>query len=76
MRNLLLGIILGSALTTGLVFAGDYLGAGGHGNYLGQSETQQILQDIRTREFLETVQMNRQNYLDQQVQDAGKLPCR
>ena len=76
MKNLVIGFIVGSTLMAGLVFAGDYLGTGGHGNYLGQSETQQILQDIRTREFLETVQMNRQNYLDQQVRDAGKLPCR
>ncbi len=67
MKNLLLGIIFGSTLTAGLVGAGDYL---------HPSETQTILNDIRVREALETINMQRQNYLDQQVREAGKTPCR
>lgn len=75
MNNLLLGILLGSALTTALVGATDYLG-GSTGSYLRPSETQAILGDTRIRQALETIEMQRQNYLDQQVRDAGKLPCR
>ena len=76
MRNLLLGIILGSVLTTAAVgAASDYLGTGG-GNYLSNNETQAILGEIRIREALETANFARQNYLDQQVRDAGKAPCR
>ncbi len=67
MRNLLLGVLIGSALTAALVEAGDYL---------HPSETQQILSEIRTREAMESIQMQRQNYLDQQVDRAGKAPCR
>ena len=68
MRNLLLGVLIGSALTAALVEAGDYL---------HPSETLQILSEFRIREALETIQMQRQNYLDAQVRDAGKLlPCR
>ena len=53
MRNLLLGIILGSVLTTAAVgAASDYLGTGG-GNYLKGNETQAILGEIRIREALE-----------------------
>jgi hypothetical protein len=65
-----LGILIGSALTAATVGAGDYL----YPQY--ENETQAILGDIRVREALETIQMQRQNYLDQQVRDAGKLPCR
>lgn len=75
MRNLLLGVLIGSMLTTAVVGAADYLGTGS-GNYLSPNETQAILGEIRVREALETIQMQRQNYLDQQVRDAGKLPCR
>ena len=75
MRNLIFGIIIGSALSAGIVGAGDYLGTGG-GNYLSQNETQAILGDIRVREALETINMQRQNYLDQQIANAGKAPCR
>ena len=67
MRNLLLGILIGSALTTATVGAGDYL---------HPSETQAVLGEIRTREALETIQMQRQNYLDGQIRDAAKIPCR
>ena len=74
MRNLLLGILIGSALTTATVGAADYLGGGS--NYLTPNETQAVLGEIRTREALETIQMQRQNYLDGQVRDAGKAPCR
>ena len=74
MRNLVLGIIIGSALTTAVVGAADYLGNAG-GGYLSQNETEAVLGEIRTREALETIQMMRQNYLDQQVRNAGKLPC-
>lgn len=74
MRKVLLGVVLGSTLTAGLVGAGDYLGTGG-GNYLHQNEVQSTLSDIRLREALETIQLQRQHYLDQQVRDAGKLPC-
>lgn len=74
MRNLLLGILIGSALTTAVVGAGDYLHNGS--GYMNQNDTQATLGEIRTREALETIQMQRQNYLDQQVRDAGKLPCR
>jgi hypothetical protein len=75
MRNLLLGVIIGSVLTTITVGAADYLGTG-HGSYLQPNEAQTIIGEIRMREALETIQMQRQNYLDQQVRDAGKLPCR
>ena len=75
MRNLILGILLGSALTAGIVGAGDYLGPGGNG-YLHPSETQAILGEIRVREALESIQMQRQNYLDQQINTLGKAPCR
>ena len=76
MNRLILGIIIGATLTTAVVGAGDYLGTGG-GNYLPHNETQAILGEIRIREALETIQMQRQNYLDQQVRDSGKLlPCR
>lgn len=75
MRNLLLGVLIGSAFTAATVGAGDYLGTGG-GNYLSNNETQAILGEIRIREALETANMARQNYLDQQVRDAGKAPCR
>lgn len=74
MRNILLGIVLGSTLTTVTVGAADYLGTGG--SYLHPNETQALLNDIRVREALETIQMGRQNYLDGQVRDAGQLPCR
>ena len=74
MRNILLGIMIGSVLTTVTVGAADYLGTGG--GYLHPNETQALLNDIRVREALETIQMGRQNYLDQQVRDAGQLPCR
>ncbi len=69
MRKLTLGIIIGSVLTTIIVGAADYLGAG------GSDETQAVLGEIRIREALETIQMGRQNYLDGQVHDAGKWPC-
>jgi hypothetical protein len=73
MRKLTLGIIIGYVLTTVLttiiVGAADYLGAG------GSDETQAVLGEIRIREALETIQMGRQNYLDGQVHDAGKWPC-
>ena len=75
MKNLLLGIIIGSVLTTAVVGATDYLGTGG-GNYLSQNETQAILGEIRIREALETINMQRQNYLDQQINTMGKTPCR
>ena len=75
MNNLLLGIVLGSTLTAGLVGAGDYIGTGG-GSYLSQNETQAILGEIRIREALETLNMQRQNYLDQQINTMGKTPCR
>jgi hypothetical protein len=74
MKNLILGIILGSALTAAVGGAADYLGTGG--SYLHPSETQAILGEIRVREALETIQLQRQNYLDQQVRDAGRVPCR
>lgn len=76
MKNLTLGILIGSVMTTALVGAADYLG-GGNGHYLtpGQ-EIQGILADTRVRQALETIEMQRQDYLDQQVRDAGKLPCR
>ena len=75
MKNLLLGAIIGSVLTTAVVGAADYLGTGG-GNYLSQNETQVILGEIRIREALETINMQRQNYLDQQIGTMGKTPCR
>jgi len=75
MLNLLLGIIIGSALTTAVVGATDYLG-NIDGGYLSHSETQAVLGETRTREALETIQMQRQNYLDEQVKGAGKAPCR
>ena len=75
MRNLLLGIVIGSCLTAGVVGAGDYLGTGGN-SYLHPSETQAILGEIRIREALETINMQRQNYLDQQIANIGKAPCR
>ncbi len=75
MKQLILGILIGSALTAAVAGAGDYLGAAG-GNYLSPNETQAILGEIRVREALETIQMQRQTYLDQQVRDAGKLPCK
>jgi hypothetical protein len=74
MKNLMLGIILGSALTAAVGGAADYLGTGG--SYLHPSETQAILGEIRVRQALETIEMQRQNYLDGQVRDAGRLPCR
>ncbi len=49
MRNLMLGIILGSTLTAGLVGAGDYLESGAN-SYLHPSETQAILSEILVRE--------------------------
>ena len=77
MKNLILGIILGSILTAAMVGAGDYLGTGGSGGYLHPSETQAILGEIRVREALETINMQRQNYLDQQVTNLGKsAPCK
>jgi hypothetical protein len=75
MKNLLLGILIGSALTTMTVGAADYLNTGG-ASYLYPNETQAILGEIRVREALETIQMQRQNYLDQQVRDAGRVPCK
>jgi hypothetical protein len=61
MKQLLLGVLIGSALTTVTVGAGDYLGIGG--SYLHpHNETQAILNEIRVREALETIQMQRQNY--------------
>lgn len=75
MNNLVIGFLLGSVLTAGAVAAGDsYLGTGS-GSYLHPSETQVILGEIRVREALETINMQRQNYLDQQIHTAGKLPC-
>lgn len=74
MTHLLLGIVLGSVLTTVTVGAADYLGTGG--SYLHPNETQAILGDIRIREALETIQLQRQHYLDGQVHDAGQSPCR
>ena len=71
----MLGIILGSTLTAGLVGAGDYLGSGAN-SYLHPSETQAILSEIRVREAQETINMQRQNYFDQQINNAGKVPCR
>lgn len=76
MKNLMLGIIFGSALTAAVVGAGDYLGTGGSGGYLHPSETQVILGEIRVREALETINMQRQNYLDQQINNLGKAPCK
>ena len=75
MRNLILGMLLGSALTAVGVGAADYLGTGSN-SYLHPSETQSILGEIRIREALETLNMQRQNYLDQQINNAGKAPCR
>lgn len=75
MRNLLLGVLIGSCLTAGIVGAGDYLSTGG-GNYLSNNETQAILGEIRTRQALETLDMMRRNYLDQQVNEMGRTPCR
>lgn len=69
MHNLLLGILIGSALTTMTVGAGDYL-------HSTPQEAQSILSETRLRQALETIEMGRQNYLDGQVRDAGKLPCR
>ncbi len=69
MRQLLLGIVLGSTLTAVMVQAGDYLRP-------GHSSVQETLSDTRIRQALETIQAQRQDYLDQQVRDAGKLPCR
>jgi hypothetical protein len=74
MKNLILGIILGSALTAAVGGAADYLGAGR--SYLHPNETQAILGEIRVREALETIQIQRQNYIDQQVRDSGRVPCR
>ena len=74
MKTFILGLVLGSALTTAVVGAQSYLGTGG-GNYLAYNETQAILGEIRIREALETVQMLRQHYLDQQIANAGKTPC-
>ena len=74
MKNLLLGIVIGSCLTGVGVGAGDYLSTGGN-NYLHPSETQSILGEIRIREALETINMQRQNYLDQQIANMGKMPC-
>jgi hypothetical protein len=71
MKNFMLGIIIGSLLTAvGAGFAADYLHSSG-GSY---SNEQAIIGEIRIREALETIQMGRQNYLDGQVRDAGKLP--
>ena len=75
MKNLILGMLLGSALTAAGVGAADYLGTSG-GNYLSNNETQVILGEIRIREALETINIQRQNYLDQQVREAGEMPCR
>ena len=75
MRNLLLGIILGSVLTTAAVGAADYLGTGS-GNFLHPSDVQSTLGEIRVREALESIQLQRQYLADQQVREAGKLPCR
>ena len=75
MRNILLGIVIGSCLTTALVGAGDYLGTGSN-SYLHPSETQAILGEIRTRQALETLDMMRRNYLDQQINEMGRAPCR
>ena len=75
MRNLILGVLLGSCLTAGIVGAGDYLGTGSN-SYLHPSETQAILGEIRVREALETINMQRQNFLDQQINTMGKTPCR
>ena len=75
MKNLLLGVLIGSTLTAGLVGAADYLNGTGS-NYLHPSETQAILGEIRVREALETINMQRQNYLDQQISTMGKTPCR
>ncbi len=76
MKNLTLGILIGSILTTALVGAGDYLGAG-NGHYLSsEQQVQGILGETRFRQALESIEMGRQNYLDGQVRDAGKLPCR
>lgn len=67
MKGLWLGILIGSCLTTAMGWAADYL---------YPNETQAILGEIRTREALESIQMQRQNYLDRQVDEAGKVPCR
>ena len=75
MKHLMLGIIIGAFLTTAAVGAADYLGTGG-GHYLKGNETQAILGEIRVREALETVNLMRQNYLDNQVREAGRVPCR
>ena len=75
MRNLLLGIILGSLLTTAAVGAADYLGTGS-GNFLHPSDVQSTLGEIRVREALESIQLQRQGYLDNQVNQMGKAPCR
>ena len=75
MKNLLIGVFIGSLLTTAIVGAGDYLSTGGN-NYLHPSETQAILGEIRIREALETINLQRQNFLDQQIANAGTAPCR
>ena len=74
MKNLVLGIILGSVLTTLGVGAADYL-APSSSNYLHTNEFQSVLGEIRTREALETIQMYRQDYLDNTVHEAGRTPC-
>ena len=78
MKNLMLGIILGSVLTTIGVGAADYLGTTGPG-YLGRSSDQQLLDYIRGRQGLENLdamrRMAEQNQLDHQL-DHLKPPCR
>ena len=74
MKTFILGLIMGSLLTAGLVSAQGYLGTGG-GNYLSNNETQAILGEIRVREALETIQLQRQYLTDRQIDAMGKAPC-
>ncbi len=72
MKNFMIGIVVGTLLTAAIVPAADYL----HSSGGGYSSEQAVIGEIRIREALESIEFQRQNYLDGQVRDAGKLPCR
>ena len=78
MKNLLIGIIIGSVLTTIGVGAADYLGTTGPG-YLGRTPEIQLYDYVRGRQGLENLdamrRMAEQNQLDHQL-DHLKPPCR
>ena len=81
MKGLILGTILGSALTAAVGGAADYLGgSSGSADYLGRSPQIQLYDYIRGRQALENIDAMRrmadQDRLDHQLDFLGRTPCK